>query len=162
MEREAGKLDVQVRRGLAKVVGLERFADVDDLLDDVPAAGDDDHEHARGAERNELDAIEDRHLVRRSERETHVPRCLGHEVRRLREHRIHERRGAVAAEPGFDRARRPHRPLGFEQQVHVKAIAAVGREFGRLTYAAAGRSLLLRAERGCSGRWPKTPRPRRR
>jgi hypothetical protein len=46
MERKSRKLLVEVVRRLAQLVGAERLADVDDFLNHVPAAGDDDDENA--------------------------------------------------------------------------------------------------------------------
>ena len=135
-QRQPGKLRVQIVGRLAQIVGVERFADLDHLLDDMTAARDDDDEHAGAAERNELDAIEHRRLVRRAKRETDVARRLGHHVRGLREDRVDERPRALAPQLGFDRAGGARRALRFEQQVDVEAVAAVGGD-------AAGRGVRL-------------------
>jgi hypothetical protein len=81
----ARELGVENVRRLTQIVGLERFADLDDFLDDVSAAGDDDDEHARGAQRHELDTVEHRGLVRRPNREADALRGLRQHVRDLRQ-----------------------------------------------------------------------------
>ena len=131
MEGQAGELRVEVVRRLPQFVGRELLADVDHFLDDVPAARHDHHQHARGAQRDELDPIEHGRLVGRPDREPDLARRLGHDVRDLRQHRIDEAPGAVAAEPRFDGARGPRRALRLEQEVHVKAVTAVGRDPAR-------------------------------
>ena len=76
-------------------------------------------------------------FVRRPKREADVPRGLRHDVRRLRQHRIDERRrrcrGAAALRP---RSRSGAERLRFEQEIDVEAVAAVGRD-------AAGRGVRL-------------------
>ena len=62
------------------------------------------------AERDELDAIEHRRLVRRPEREADVPRRLRHaRATTCEQQRVEQAVGAVAPQPRFDRARRPAR-----------------------------------------------------
>ena len=46
MERQPAELGVEVVGRLTQFVGAERLADLDDLLDDVAAARDDDDQHA--------------------------------------------------------------------------------------------------------------------
>jgi hypothetical protein len=151
-----GKLAVEIVRGLAQVVGLEPLADVDDLLNDVSAAGDDDHENARIAERHELDAVEDGDSVRRPAGKPNGARGLRQHMRDMRQDRIEQAVGAVASQSRFDRGRGIPRPLGFEQQIHVEAIAAIrGNATGR-GMRAAGRSPLPRGAPGCSVRSPTT------
>ena len=64
----------------------------------------------------------------RPDRETDVARRLGDDVRGLGQDGIHEAAGAVAPEPRLDHARRPRGALRLEQQVHVEAVPAVGRD----------------------------------
>ena len=49
MERQPAELGVEVVGRLAQFVSAERFADLDDLLDDMSAASDDDDQDAAGA-----------------------------------------------------------------------------------------------------------------
>ena len=116
---------------MPQIVGAQRLAGVDDFLQHVPAARHDDDEHARRAQRNEFDTVENRRLLRRPQREADLPRSLRHDVRGLREHAIDQ--GSRSAAPqarldGIRRATARRRPLRFEEQVDVEAIAAIGRD----------------------------------
>jgi hypothetical protein len=57
---------LRVVGGLAKLVGGQRLGDLDHLLNHMAAARDDDDQHPAGAQRHELDAIEDRCFVGRA------------------------------------------------------------------------------------------------
>ena len=83
VERQAGKFRVEVVRRRAQLVGIDRFADIDDFLNHVPAAGHDDDQHARRAQRHELDAVEHGGFVRRPDREPDAARRLRQHVRHL-------------------------------------------------------------------------------
>ena len=71
-QRKTRKLGVQIVGSLPKIVGAQRLVDVDHLLNDVTTACDDDHQHAHSAQRHELDPIEDRRFVSRSDGERHT------------------------------------------------------------------------------------------
>ena len=126
MQRQPGEFGVQVIGGLTEIIGLERFAGVDHFLDHVAAAGDDDDEHAHGAERHELDAVEHRRRVRRADREADGARGLREHVRHLRQQRVDQTIRAVAAQPRLDRRRRAPGALRLEQEIDVEAVASVG------------------------------------
>ena len=128
MQRQPGKLFVEVVRRLAQIVGAQRLVELDDFLDHMAAARHDDDEHAQPAERHELDAVEHRGFVRRPHREADASRRLRQHVRHLREQRIEQPIRALAAQPSLDRSCRPVGAFGVEQQIDVKAVAAIGRD----------------------------------
>ncbi len=80
------------------------------------------------AERHELDAIEHGGGVRGAAREPDRPRRLRQDVRDVRENRVEQTVGAVAPQARFDGSGGARRPFRFEELVHVKAIAAIGRD----------------------------------
>ena len=93
----------------------------------MPAARDDDDEYSCRAERDKFHAVEDSRFGRRANGKADAARCLREHMRDLRQQRIDVRTGIFAAESLFHGVRRPSRALGFEQQVHIKAVPTIGR-----------------------------------
>ena len=81
----------------------------------------------RAAQRNELDAVEHRRLVRRTDRETDAARRLRDSTCDTCGSTESSSRSGCPAGAVPPPPRRAGRPLRLEQQVHVEAIAAVGR-----------------------------------
>ena len=123
---QAGELDVQVVGGAHQIVGVERGLDVDRLLGDLAVACHHDDEHALGAERHELDALENRAFVGRHG-EAHHAGGAGDDVRHVGEEVAHERRAlGLLSQPDLDGGRRLGGPAALEQLIDEDAIGAVG------------------------------------
>ena len=128
MKRKSPQLLAHLGRRLTQLVGAELLADVDDFLNHVPAACDDDDENASATEWDELDAIEHRRLVRWTDCEPDAAGGLREHVRNLRQNRVEQAVGAVTPETRLDRVGRAGWSLGLEQEIHVEAVPAVRRD----------------------------------
>ena len=83
-------------------------------------------------------------------------------MRHLRQDRIEQAIGAVASETGLDGVRRPARPLGLEQKIHVEPVPAVRRDPPRRGMRLLDVALFLEPRQDVSDSRRRHTEPRRR
>jgi hypothetical protein len=86
LERHSGKLCVQIVRRLSQSLRIDLFADFDGFPGDLPAVGYDDDEDFCGAERDELDFLQDAVAGRDGQGKCNQPRGAGQHERHRGEH----------------------------------------------------------------------------